>query len=212
MPNFPIIVSERIELIDSANVASELERLSPMRPGLDHVLRGAQEFRFSAVDTPDSYFGYRVTLDAASEVMPPDDAVPGPGVSSLTHEILLQGFSRGEDQAAAGTVTVTAGPYTSDYSLLLEAPRGDINRMIERTVRGTELVLVDGWWDRFRRCLGTCGGPCLAALGTCIVAGALPAILACLAVSCGGCAARCSACATCNCRWWCRWAVGCCEG
>jgi hypothetical protein len=212
MPDLPLITAERIEIIDSTNVAAQLERLGRMRPGLDRVLRGATEARFSALTEDNSYFGYRVTMETAREIMPPDDAPSGPGVRSLTHEILLQGFSRGDDQAAAGTVSVTAGAYTSDYNLLLEAPGGDINRMIERTVRGDELVLVDGWWDRFRNCLGGCGGVCLSALGGCIASGAIPAILVCLAVSCGGCAAKCAACATCNCRWWCRWAVGCCEG
>jgi hypothetical protein len=212
MSDQPIIVDERIELIDSANVAAQLERLSRTRPGLGLVLRGAEEARFTALDGDNSYFGYRVTVVAASEIMPPDDAPPGPGVRSLTAEILLQGFSRGEDQAAAGAVTITAGPYTSDYSLLLEAPGGDANRMIERTVQGNELIFVDGWWDRFRNCLGNCGGGCLAALGSCIGSGALPAILACLAIRCGGCAAKCAACATCDCRWWCRWAAGCCKG
>jgi hypothetical protein len=213
MPDLPVIVSERIELIDSRNVAAQLERLSRMRPGLEQVLRGATEARFSALAEDDSFFGYRVTMEADREIRPPDDAPEGPGVRSVTHEVLLQGFSRGADQAAAGTVTITAGTYTSEYNLLLEAPGGDINRMIERTVQGNELVLADGWWDRFRNCLGDkCGGVCLSALGGCISAGAIPAILVCLAVSCGGCAAKCAACATCNCRWWCRWAVGCCRG
>lgn len=210
MSPLPIIVAERIELIDSANVAPQLQRLGQMRTGLDRVIRGAEEAGFTAIQ--ESNFGYRVTVEAASEIMPPSDAVPGPGVSSLTHEILLQGYTRGDDQAAAGTVTVTAGTYTADYNLLLEAPGGDINRMLERTVQDNELVLVDGWWDTFRGCLGNCGGVCLAAFLSCIGARTIPAILACLAIRCGGCAARCAACATCDCRWSCRWGVGCCGG
>jgi hypothetical protein len=210
MSQLPLIVSEKIELIDSANVAPQLERLSRMRTGLGQVLRGAEESGFRAVDG--SNFGYRLTVEAAHDIMPPSGVIAGPGVRSLTHEILLQGYARGDDQAAAGTATVTAGTYTSDYNLILEAPGGDANRMIERTVQGNELVLVDGWWDRFRGCLGGCGGACLAALGGCIGSGALPAILACLAIRCGGCAVKCAACATCDCSWWCKWAAGCCEG
>lgn len=75
-----------------------------------------------------------------------------------------------------------------------------------------ELELADGFWDAFRGCLSDrCGSVCLGALATCLPMGALPAVLGCLAVTCGGCAARCAACVACDCGWLCSAVVGCCH-
>lgn len=66
------------------------------------------------------------------------------------------------------------------------------------------------FWQRFVTCVrGSCGSVCLAALPTC--AGTWVLYLKCLAVVCGGCVLKCSACAACDCSWWCRWAAGCCK-
>ncbi|MGW5279383.1 hypothetical protein ACWERI_07985 [Streptomyces collinus] len=70
----------------------------------------------------------------------------------------------------------------------------------------------DGLWDAFKACIGGCSGPCVAALPGCLAMSAtLPAAVVCLAVACGGCAAKCAACAVCDCGWLCSFAVGCCH-
>jgi hypothetical protein len=229
VPNLPVIRSETYEMLEPGTVSGQLERLGRTREALDRALRGAEERGYSmAPSGPGPAYGlgglaqgssappalgYRVTVEAAREIMPPADAAEGSGVRSAIFEILLQGYTRGADQAAAGTATVTAGDYSASYDFLLEAPGGNPQRIIESTLRQGALVEADGFWDRFKACLGGCGGTCLAAVPTCLAAGGnIIAIVGCLAVQCGSCAAKCLACATCNCSWWCRWAAGCCEG
>ncbi len=75
-----------------------------------------------------------------------------------------------------------------------------------------DLIAVRGLWDAFRNCLGSsCGGTCLGALGSCLPLGALPAVVACLAATCGLCAAKCAACVACDCGWLCSVVTGCCH-
>jgi hypothetical protein len=66
-------------------------------------------------------------------------------------------------------------------------------------------------FSRFGNCVrSSCAQVCLGALTGCV--GAWPVYLQCVAVACGGCALKCAGCAGCNCGFWCKWAVGCCEG
>ncbi|HEY3894103.1 MAG TPA: hypothetical protein VGL88_01910, partial [Pseudonocardiaceae bacterium] len=160
---------------------------------------------------------YTVELEDGETVSPAGGDAPGDPVNKLTIETLFKGYTGGvgaaPSQLAVGTMMTTAGSNKYAEHIQLEAYQGNLDWMVERQVNDAgALVMVDGWWDRFRGCLGGCGGVCLAALGSCISAGALPAILGCLAIRCGGCAAKCAACATCDCSWLCRWAVGCCRG
>lgn len=212
----PTIKLEQLEVLDDENVLSELDSLSGLHSELQTLFNLTESAGFTEVAR--SAYGWQIKVEAAGEVTPGPGDDPGGGpVSSLTSRALFKGFTGGGGAApnllAVGTMTVTAGSHEHTEYLQFEAPNGDIGRMIERKVdEGGALVVVDGWWDRFRGCLGGCGGVCLAALGGCAGAGALPAILGCLAIRCGGCAAKCAACATCDCRWWCKWAAGCCRG
>jgi len=120
--------------------------------------------------------------------------------------------SGSKDQAAVVTMTFRAGDQSETYHCLLVAPGGDFEKTEEFTVDANNAVIVaHSYWTRFRRCLASkCGSACLTAIPTC--AGSWAAFLWCLVAKCGGCVLKCAACAGCNCRWWCRWAVGCCEG
>lgn len=208
----PIIKLEKFEVLDSENALSELDALTGMHSDLQLLLNLTESAGFTEV--AGSSFGWQVTVETAEEIRPGEGDAPGDPVNSLTSRALFKGFTGGGGAApsllAVGTMTATAGQNQVIEHLQLEAPGADMDRMIERKVEGNALVEVDGWWDRFRGCLGGCGGPCLAALTGCIRP-VLPAILVCLAVRCGGCAAKCAACATCDCRWWCR-ISGCCRG
>jgi hypothetical protein len=66
-------------------------------------------------------------------------------------------------------------------------------------------------FSRFGNCVrSSCAQVCLGALTGCV--GAWPVYLQCVAVACGGCALKCAGCAGCDCGFWCKWAVGCCQG
>lgn len=221
----PLIKTTQLYVLDPPDVMRSME--SRGRHGdseLAKVLEGARRMGFAELGDgaggEDRYWGWQTTYTPRSPVEPPADIAALsnerlPAAEELTGQVLVRGAgSTGGDQAAVLDVNISAGPYIKESTLLLRCPGGNCDQITEHAVNGdtNELELVDGWWDRFRNCLGGCGGPCLAALGTCIGTGAIPAILACLAIRCGGCAAKCAACATCDCTWWCKWAAGCCEG
>lgn len=212
MSRQPIIKLEKFEVLDDANVLSELDSLTGMHSDLQLLFNLTESAGFTEV--AGSAFGWQITMETAEEIRPEEGDASGDPVNSLTSRALFKGFTGGGGAApsllAVGTMTATAGQNEVIEHLQFEAPGADMDRMIERKVEGNALVVVDGWWDRVRGCLGGCGGTCLAALASCIRP-SIPAILACLAVRCGGCAAKCAACATCECRWWCR-VSGCCRG
>jgi hypothetical protein len=75
---------------------------------------------------------------------------------------------------------------------------------------GSAVVPLAGtFWQRLVRCLRGCGGACITAIATC-PKNSWAAFLGCIAVRCGVCAIKCPPCAACDCRWWCKWAAGCC--
>lgn len=115
-----------------------------------------------------------------------------------------------KDEAALGVATFTSGKEKETYRFTLVAPNGNFNKARERKVDARNAVrAANSWWTAFRGCARGCGTPCAAALVSC--SGTWTAYLWCLAATCGGCVLRCVGCASCNCRWWCRWAAGCCR-
>ena len=213
MSTLPIIKREVFELLDSDQASSELDGLIGAHDELGQLFSLTTAAGFA--DVAGSAHGWKYTAEAAAAIGP-DEGESGNPVDTFTSQATFRGYTNRIGAApsllAVGTVSMKAGANEHVEHLQLEAPNADINYMVERKVEGSGLVVVDGWWDRFRGCLGGCGGVGRAALGGGAGAGALPAILACLAVRCGGCAARCAACATCDCRWWCKWAAKCCRG
>ncbi|MFF3653914.1 hypothetical protein [Streptomyces olivochromogenes] len=110
---------------------------------------------------------------------------------------------------AAGAAASTEDTVTR---ALVQGDRGWINAVEYALDASGDLVVVNGLWDAFRGCLGSsCGGTCLGALGSCLPLGALPAVVACLAATCGLCAAKCAACVACDCGWLCSVITGCCH-
>jgi hypothetical protein len=138
-----------------------------------------------------------------------------------TRTIVLQNYDKegSTDAAAIATVTISTreGPQvdTDTYDFVLIAPEGDPENFIELTVDedGT-VVEANSWfscvWNGIKaRCVGTC----VSALNDCkpALAFSWAAYVGCLALKCGVCLTKVMACCECNCRWWCRWAAGCCN-
>jgi hypothetical protein len=142
----------------------------------------------------------------------------GETVSKLDYTYLIQDLKRAgsSDRAAilVGTLTAPgiAGGSEVDVRYLF-APNGDVAKAVEKRYDATTKDMVDtnSWWTRFKACIkGKCAKTCAASLGTCTFTG-WAGYLQCVAIACGGCSAKCVVCAGCKCRWWCKWAVGCCE-
>jgi hypothetical protein len=131
----------------------------------------------------------------------------------FTQTVYLQDYAKegSSDAVAVGQVTVTAGERTEAYSFFLEAPGGKLEEAVEHRVdKRLNVTKVNSWWGCMRGKLGGCGSTCQSALSSCW-GGSWTGYLGCLAVKCGGCYVKAAACCGCDCAWWCRWAVGCCD-
>ncbi len=121
-----------------------------------------------------------------------------------------------KDPAAVGAITISAGTRSDTYSFSVIAPEGNFEKAIEYRADRQSLKVerAQSFWTCFRdRVVRQCLGPCITALGTCLSTsgGSWASYLGCLAIRCGLCAAKAFGCCLCDCSWWCRWAVGCCN-
>ena len=113
---------------------------------------------------------------------------------------------------AVGVATITAGRNFDSYPLMLEADTPNLAQAQEFTVEDEEIVPTDSWWTALTGCVTRrCATVCANSVATCATGGGWIKFLGCMGWNCGGCVIRCGACATCNCRWWCKWATGCCR-
>lgn len=131
---------------------------------------------------------------------------------SVSYEMHIESHKGGKDEACLMTETLrTSDGDTTTYNSFLVAAGGNFKNVSEYYADSANRVrLAKSKWTRFRNCVKSrCVGPCLGSLVTC--SGTWAAYLLCVAIACGGCMAVCGACALCNCKWWCKWAVGCCK-
>ena len=121
-----------------------------------------------------------------------------------------------KDAAAVGRITVTASGRSEVYSFALIAPEGNFSRAEEYKVGEIagklQVAKANSWWSCLKQRLkDKCLSPCVTSLVSCGGSGSWAAYLACVAKECGGCFAKQAACCACNCKWWCKWATGCCH-
>jgi hypothetical protein len=206
------IILDQTEILDARTVGQGLQKRRGQAKGkLKKLDDEARKRGYKPKTGPRAQFGLRQKYRAREEVK------PGPGekgspVQELTFELSLSELEKDNstDQAAIATVRIEAGDNVEEYDMFLEALDGDFLDAREFMVEKDKVVLANSWWSATRTCLtSTCASACVSSLITC--SGAWSAYLLCVAGICGGCWAKCTACATCDCRWWCRWAAGCCR-
>jgi hypothetical protein len=211
---FNDIELEQIEFLDAPTAALGIQRRLAQPPGFVALRRLDEEARargYRPVTGPGAEFGLRQRIRSRVPVHPPAGETGAP-LQELQFELSIRALEKGdsEDQAAIATATITAGQYTEELDLMLEARGGNFARAREFKVENDRLVPANSWWTAARSCvLSGCSSVCVGSLISC--SGTWAAYLLCVAAACGGCWVRCTACATCNCRWWCRWATGCCH-
>ena len=134
-----------------------------------------------------------------------------------TYTLRVQDYAKpgSKDAAAIAQVEVVAGGRSEVYSFSLIAPEGNFEMAEEYQVGETggivSVTKANSWWSCTKqRIKDKCGSACLSALTTCPTSSWV-AYLGCLAVKCGGCFLKAGACCGCNCKWWCKWATGCCH-
>jgi hypothetical protein len=211
MPPRPNFTTELFEVFESAKVLREIQaRISTDRP-LGLLAAEAKKRGFAPATGTRNVAGFRETVKAAQPIKPPRGTTGRP-VEEASIDVRVQDYvKRGtRDRVAVLTVTTKAGANSESYEALLEAPGGDFSQAREFRVKGNAVIPAKSWWTAARRCVtSSCSSVCVASLFTCT--GTWAAYLLCIAAKCGGCWLKCAACATCNCRWWCRWATGCCR-
>lgn len=101
------------------------------------------------------------------------------------------------------------------YSFYLIAPNGDYEQMQEYTIDSNlNVIKANSWWScTKRRVSKKCPGDCLSAFITCIPSGitSIAGYLGCVVSKCAGCLIKAGACCACDCKWYCKWATGCCD-
>lgn len=206
------VVFEQMEVLDPATATQSLEQqLAPANSKLKKLDAEAIRLGYKPKTGQGSELGLRLRQRAANPVKP-GRGEQGQPVQELESTIFVREYAKANsrDQAAIITVTVTAGKNTDQYDMLVVAEDGRFNDARESMVENDKIVLAESWWSAVRDCITSrCGTVCVSALITC--SGTWTAYLLCLAARCGGCWLRCAACATCDCRWWCRWATWCCH-
>lgn len=131
---------------------------------------------------------------------------------STTIDCRVQSYNKtGGDTAAMVVVTASSGKNTEEYKCILVAPKGNIDKASEFKLDArSRVVRAHSWWSCVKKYLKSkCATACITALVTC--KGDFVTYLACVAGLCGGCFLKYSACCSCNCKFWCKWAVGCCK-
>jgi hypothetical protein len=203
------VVSENVEILDHKAAHDQFKKHLDSRPNLKKLHDEAGKRGYKPHDEPEETFSARVTSKASGDVPAPRGA-EGAAVQQVEFEIAGQSVSKGDAEGAVVTCTVRAGDNEETYEMLLEAPGGNFRQTREYTIKDDQLVEAHSWWSAWTGCLNRdCASTCLNALWSCT--GTWTDYFWCVVSRCGGCVLTCSACATCDCGWWCRWAAGCCS-
>jgi hypothetical protein len=200
------------ELFDGSSTLTKLESIASKRE-VNTVLAHARSMGFVASTKASDVQGFKRSYLSDVEVKE-----GGLTASKLDYVSLVQELKKpGSGDKAAIIITSLSAPGAFRGAEIdvrfLVAPGGDVQRTKEmRFDHATgSVVPTNSFWTRFKGCMtGTCSVVCTGALTTCAFT-TWAGYLQCLAVACGGCSAKCFACATCKCRWWCKWAAGCCR-
>lgn len=207
-----LIKNMTVEIFDNQSVIKQLSVLTK-KPGIKLVYAHAMQLGFTPLEGAKNLQGFKRTYIAREPVVSGNQKVQKLEISYQVQELQ----QRGSKDKAAIIITSLKGVGIPDGvendARLLVAPGGDITKVDEFKVdpKTKKVVLTHSWWTRFKACItGKCTSACLQALVSCPPS-SWAAYLGCLAIKCGGCSAKCVGCATCRCRWWCKWAVSCCN-
>jgi hypothetical protein len=166
---------------------------------------------FEAQTKDENFFGLKETYSVKSKTTGEE--------TQETFTLMVQDYrsKSSKDVGAVARVSVVAGNQKQDYTFNLIAPEGNFDKATEYQVaiaqKGPgklEVVKANSWWSCVKQKIKEkCVGPCITSLTTC--SGTWTAYFACVAARCGSCLVKQAACCACDCSWWCKWAVGCCD-
>ncbi|MFI8265059.1 MULTISPECIES: hypothetical protein [unclassified Streptomyces] len=219
----PTVLNERLSIHTAADAAAQWNELSSRHPELSQLLTGVQaRLGLADLEALDALsggvVGYSTETILSGNVPVPAELAgtdKGTAVNKLTATIVAKTYEgTGSEQVAACATVLRGDPSGEEIvdAFVLVGQKGSLIDTAEELVAGEAGTLVprDGWWDALTRCLGGCGSTCLSAAVGCPKP-SWQIFLICLAGRCGLCVVKCAACATCDCTWWCRIGVGCCN-
>jgi hypothetical protein len=203
------VVSENVQVLDHQAAHDQFKKHLDSRPKLKKLHDEAQKRGYKPRDEPDQTFAVRVTAKASGDVHS-TTAAGADAVQDVEFELVGQSVSKEDAEGAVATATIRGGGNEQTYEMLLEAPGGNFRQTREYKIDNDQVVEAHSWWSAWTGCLSRdCASTCLNSLWACT--GTWTAYLWCVTAACGGCVAKCTGCATCDCSWWCRWAAGCCS-
>jgi hypothetical protein len=135
----------------------------------------------------------------------------------VTYKFQFQDFRNpnSKDLIALCHLSASSGKEIETYTFYLIAPNGDFDQMQEYFIdKRLNILQANSWWScTKKRISNKCPGACLTAFITCVPAGASSVVgyLVCVVSNCAGCLIKAGACCACDCRWYCKWATGCCD-
>jgi hypothetical protein len=170
---------------------------------------------FKALTADKNYYGYEETFEAENN-----------GEKEIvTIKLYIQDYKNGgsKDVACIGQATLILGDQRdvdtiamSTYNFELLATNGDLagEKIAVKEFMYDPLqkivIPANSWWTCVKDKCTACGGLCAKLAVSCFTTGTWAGYLGCI-VPCGICLIKAIACCTCNCKWWCKWLVGCCH-
>ncbi|GAA0375231.1 hypothetical protein Acor_67390 [Acrocarpospora corrugata] len=218
MTNAPVLVEEKLTIYSPDQARREMTRLDQgysdlavLRDAIPSLLGvGIDE---AAVQEP---VGFGATWNLKEPYLAADAHEGDRAVKTIESSLICNSYNTGSEHV--GVFATVMKPDVGDEKVDLFVLRTSdfiiegVKEYIPDSTNHGRLAVRDGWWDALVGCLGrSCGGVCLSAALTCPKIN-WAAFLVCLAGRCGLCVVKCGACATCDCTWWCRPVVGCCNG
>lgn len=120
-----------------------------------------------------------------------------------------------KDLIALCHLKAVSGKETETYTFYLIAPDGNFDEMQEYFIdKRLNILKANSWWGCTKKRISKkCPGECLSSFITCVPSGAGSVVgyLICVAGNCTSCLIKAGACCACDCRWYCKWATGCCD-
>lgn len=203
----PQIKSYQEEYLAATDVIRKVKKKRQVSEKVRALHDHAKRRGYLPSEKPNDIFGHKATIIPVKPLKK-----MGKVVDKIIFEMEVQNLKkyRSKNKLAIVTTTIKSGELEESYDMILEAPDGNFAKPREYIVKQGKVVPTRSWNTRLKYCLKRHGiSDCLLSLLTC--SGTWAAYFACVMVSCAICFIRCTGCATCRCKWWCRWLVWCCR-
>jgi hypothetical protein len=129
----------------------------------------------------------------------------------VKESLYLQDYKKAGKSGVLGKVVIESGNERNEYDFYIESSDKNPDEREEFYVdKDNKVQKTHSWWTCVRAGLISCSTGCASGLTSCWN-GSWVNYLTCLAGKCGFCYLKRTACCSCNCGTFCKWATGCCR-